>query len=90
MRTDNAWSPQAAKTQDVAAAWIAAKLAVVHWHLRSLAPQVVADLTASAIQVVAQAGMAAEANPENAMTARAEYAYFILAVVVMLVVALSE
>ena len=38
------------RTQLVALPWIAFMLAVVHWQARSLAPQVVAELTASAIQ----------------------------------------
>lgn len=52
-----AWSPQAARTQDVAAAVMAAWLAVSHWHETSVAPQLVDEATASEIQVVAQAGI---------------------------------
>lgn len=37
-------------TQLVAALWMAASLAVVHWQARSLAPQEVAELTAAAMQ----------------------------------------
>lgn len=75
--------PQAARTQDVAAPWIAAVFAVVHWHLMSVIAQVVADLTASAIQVVAQAGMVlwAVATAARAMRPKAESEYCILMVV---------
>jgi hypothetical protein len=48
---------------------------------------VLADLTASAIQLVAQAGMVvdwAAARPASAMTARAEYEYCILTVSLLL------
>jgi len=38
------------RTQDVAADWMAASLAVVHWQARSEAPQVVAEATAAAMQ----------------------------------------
>jgi hypothetical protein len=62
----------------VAAAWMAASLAVVHWQERSEAPQEVAALTASAIQVVAQAGICAWARPATARRAKAEYEYFMM------------
>lgn len=75
-----ALSPQAAITHEVEAAWMAATLAVVHWHLRSVWPQVVEEETASEIHLVAQAGMAAVARPAKAMTAIAENEYFILTV----------
>lgn len=38
------------RTQLVAAFWMAASLAVVHWQAISEAPQVVAELTAAAMQ----------------------------------------
>jgi hypothetical protein len=70
-------APQAAKTQLVAADWMAASLAAEHWHATSVSLQVVAEETALAMQVVAQAGIWADARPVKAMTARAEYEYFI-------------
>jgi hypothetical protein len=53
-------------------------LAVEHWQTRSLAPQVVAEATAFAIQVVAQSGMAACPRPARARRTMAEYEYCIL------------
>ena len=86
-----AWSPQAARTQDVAAAVMADWLDSSHWHPRSSAPQLVAEATASAIQSVAQAGICAFARPTRAMRATAENEYFILTVVfVMTGIAVNE
>jgi len=51
-----------------------------HWQTRSVSLQVVAEETASEIQVVAQAGIWAWTKPERAMMASAEYEYFILMV----------
>lgn len=62
----------------MAAAWIAASLADLHWQARSVAPQVVAELTAAAMQGWAQLGMDwAEAT---ATRARRANEYFILIV----------
>lgn len=57
VKTAIAWSPQAARTQDVAAAVMADWLDSSHWHAISEAPQLVDEATASEIQVVAQAGI---------------------------------
>jgi hypothetical protein len=57
VKTERAWSPQAVRTQDVAAAVIADWLDSSHWHARSVAPQLVAEATASEIQDVAHAGI---------------------------------
>ena len=54
-------SGQALITQGVAAVWILPWFAVSHWHLRSVAPQVVEEEIASARHWVAQAGIAADA-----------------------------
>lgn len=52
-----AWSPQEVRTQDVAAAVMADWFVSSHWQARSVAPQSVAEATASEIQLVAQAGI---------------------------------
>lgn len=81
LRTLIAWLPQELRTQLVAALWIAASLAAVHWQARSSAPQVVAEATAFAIQSVAHAGMVvdwAAAKLERARTATVVNEYFIL------------
>ncbi len=51
---------------------MAASLVAEHWHTRSLSLQVVAEVTALAMQVVAQAGIAAWAKPVRARRATAE------------------
>jgi len=56
-KTVRAWSPQAVMTQVVAAVLMADWLDSSHWHARSVAPQLVAEDTASEIQDVAQAGI---------------------------------
>jgi len=72
LRTERApVAPQEESTQLVAALWIAASFVDEHWHKRSVSLQVEAEVTALAIQVVAQAGMAAWAKPERARTAKA-------------------
>jgi len=71
------------RTQLDAALWIAASLAAVHWQARSSAPQVEAEATAFAMQVVAHAGIAvdcAAARLERAMMVTAVNEYFMLAV----------
>jgi hypothetical protein len=50
-------APQAERTQEVAADWIAASLLAVHWQAKSVWEQVVAEVTAAAIHDWAQVGM---------------------------------
>jgi hypothetical protein len=78
VRTSMAWLPQAASTQDVAAAVMADWLDSWHWHAVSVAPQDVDELTASEIHFVAQAGIWALARPTRATRAMAENEYCIL------------
>jgi hypothetical protein len=49
-------APQAERTQEVAADWIAASLLAEHWQVKSDSEQVVAEVTAEAIHGWAQVG----------------------------------
>lgn len=79
-------------TQEVAAPWMAAWLAVVHWHSKSVAPQLVAEEAASSMQLWAQLGMSethwAEARVATAAAMRAEY--FILTGIGVCVIGLES
>jgi len=57
VRTAIAWSPQAVKTQVVAAVWILSLFSAVHWHARSEMAQVVSLVVAASMQGLPQAGM---------------------------------
>jgi hypothetical protein len=57
-----------------------ASLAAAHWQTRSLAPHVVADETASEMQVVAQLGITACERPARARRATAVNEYCMLTV----------
>lgn len=77
-RTARAVSPQAVKTQVVAALWIASLFSAVHWHARSEMEQVVSLVVAASMQGFPQAGivLCAAARPEKATIVRVENLIF--------------